>query len=393
MSATADKPNRPESPWVWHWVVPFGHSTALASVAAGPVSLLAGFSLAALVANLVEIDQVTRSTWDDLSAVFLAVGVASLLIALRLLLLAQQWAITPSQILELYPEARDSVRQLDNARQLQRRHLVLYIGYRERAEKWVPIGISAAVLGLALLAAGRVNRDHVLVLAVVVVLSISVLVSLLELARERPWFLFPDLRRWDQIRTRRANEKSKRPRATIYELTAEDFEAGSSQRAEELLLIERADDSPTAVSEVIRTSIEMGNSEAFANVLEVLLPRCYDFTVCLAPPSVRAVVDEARGLTVTVRLSPSMSNRPEFVFIEYDGAIKSQFSAEDFSTAGLYETAESVRGYVRTAAHLGGLLLLPTQDSNPCTARREALLRALGRQPMLIDSPSLETTH
>lgn len=175
---------------LWQVYHPLGHPTAFGSVAAGPIALLAGFSLAALVTNLIEIEAGHRTLWADAGALAFASSLFALLLALRLVLEAQHWSVTPDELLGWYPEATISEAELNEVREIQAEHFFTYTWYRERALRWVPIGTSAAVIGLTFVAIHATAGRPWSRAALSGVLTAAAVVSFL--ARwDRPRFLVP----------------------------------------------------------------------------------------------------------------------------------------------------------------------------------------------------------
>jgi hypothetical protein len=175
--------------FVWQQVTPLGSHTSASAVSAGPTALLAGFSLAALVTNVVEVS--TRTAWDDLAALFFATAVACLLVSLRLFLLAQRWQASPSDLLAWSPEATVNVPELNRVRQQQRLHDTLYFAYAQRAGAWLPWGTAAALGGLAFQCAAVTPKSSPLLVVAVVVLGVAGVIALIEVIG-RPKMLFGD---------------------------------------------------------------------------------------------------------------------------------------------------------------------------------------------------------
>jgi len=172
---------------VWQQVTSLGSHTSASAISAGPTALLAGFSLAALVTNVVEV--ATRTWWDDLAAGCFALAVAWLLVSLRLFLLAQRWQASPSDFLACSPEATVNIPELNRARQYQRLHDTLYFGYAQRAATWLAWGTAAALGGLAFQCAAVTAKSSPIMFVVIGVLALAGVIAVGDVVG-RPQVLF-----------------------------------------------------------------------------------------------------------------------------------------------------------------------------------------------------------
>jgi hypothetical protein len=182
-----------------------GASSTLGLVATGPVAILAGFSLSAVVTNL-GIENTKRNVLLDVAALCLSCTVVLLLMALRLLIAAQRWVATPAQILDLWPEATLDAEQLQKARDLQHRHVLLYNENQRRGGRFAALGIWSALAGLSCWTFGASHGRAVLV-AAGGALAIGAVIAALEYV-DRPYWLFPDEVGWARSIARRRPPRS-----------------------------------------------------------------------------------------------------------------------------------------------------------------------------------------
>jgi hypothetical protein len=206
---------------LWRASSPLGWTSELGLVGAGPVAILAGFSLAAAVS----LTSATKNWAHEAALVLFAVAVTVLILALRFIITAQFYFSSPSDYLVWRPEAAHDPDALLESRDLQSRDYYTYMYYWEKAVRLFPVGVSAALLGLAADSLSSL-AEHGLVSSVVTgcvaasVLTIGSVISMLEL-RDRPRVLFPSqdvaLDRVVEQRQRRLEKrkrKSERQRKT-----------------------------------------------------------------------------------------------------------------------------------------------------------------------------------
>src|SRR6266487_687778 len=177
---------------LWRASNPLGWTSELGLAGAGPVTILAGFSLAAAV-MLIGPDQ----SWAEDAALFLfCAAVAIFIMALRLIIAAQFHFSVPSDYLTWRPEAARDPDALREERDRQTRDYHLYMYYRGRAVVVFPIGIAAALLGLAMACLNPLARHGspasvVTGCAAAAVLAIAAVIAFLEIW-DRPAALLPD---------------------------------------------------------------------------------------------------------------------------------------------------------------------------------------------------------
>jgi len=173
---------------VWLSADPLANGTALGLIGTGPVTILAGFSLAAVISLT---SKSPRNSWHDVAAVFFALAVVLLLATLRLIIAAQYHLASPADRLSWRPEAGQDDKALEEERKAQWRDFYKYLLYRERAVKVFPCGIASALFGLGSASVGDLAHGGLWVVAAMgTILGIGGVVALLELW-DRPRWLFP----------------------------------------------------------------------------------------------------------------------------------------------------------------------------------------------------------
>jgi hypothetical protein len=176
---------------LWRSSSPLGWTSELGLAGAGPVAILAGFSLAAAVGLIND----NRSWAEDTALIFFALAVTLLITALRFIIAAQSHLSAPSDYLSWRPEAGRDPDALSDERDRQVADYYIYIDYRGKAVKVFPIGVASALLGLG---AGCLNAlaRHAARASVVTgciaaaILLLGGVIALLELW-DRPGFMFP----------------------------------------------------------------------------------------------------------------------------------------------------------------------------------------------------------
>lgn len=177
---------------LWRASNPLGWTSELGLAGAGPVAILAGFSLAAAL-ELIQPEQ----SWAEDAALFLfCLAVAVFVMALRLIIAAQYHFSVPSDYLTWRPEAARDADALREERDKQTEDYHLYMYYRRRAVKSFPVGIASALLGLAMaclnpLAAHGSPAAAGAGCGAAVVLAVAAVIAFLQLW-DGPIFLFPD---------------------------------------------------------------------------------------------------------------------------------------------------------------------------------------------------------
>ena len=138
-------PEGTHSPATTLWAVPgspqrpaYGAPAAINAVGTVAAPLLAGFSFS-LAGEVLQMSS-DRVRWPNLTILFLMAAGLIFLATLQLTLWARQWAVTPREILDWWPDARDeSLRSL----QQQQQHML-----REKYEIWVSLAILAFHIGM-----------------------------------------------------------------------------------------------------------------------------------------------------------------------------------------------------------------------------------------------------
>jgi hypothetical protein len=177
---------------LWRASTPLGWISELGLAGTGPVAILAGFSLAAAIALI----QPDRSWAQDAALVLFCIAVSVLVLALRLIITAQFYLSVPSDYLTWRPEAARDPHALREERDRQTQDYLVYMYYRNRAVRAVPVGVSFALLGLAFACLNGLARhagpgSAYTGSAAAVVLGAAAVVAFLEVF-DRPRWLFPD---------------------------------------------------------------------------------------------------------------------------------------------------------------------------------------------------------
>jgi hypothetical protein len=177
---------------LWRASTPLGWISELGLAGAGPVAILAGFSLAAAI-TLIQPD---RSWAQDAALVLFCVAVAVLVLALRLIITAQFYLSVPSDYLTWRPEAARNPHALREERDRQTQDYLLYMYYRKRAVRAVPVGVACALLGLAFACLNGLARhtgpgSAYTGSAAALVLGAAAVIAFLEVF-DRPQWLFPN---------------------------------------------------------------------------------------------------------------------------------------------------------------------------------------------------------
>ena len=127
---------------LWRASNPLGWTSELGLAGAGPVAILAGFSLAAAL-ELIQPEQ----SWAEDAALFLfCLAVAVFVMALRLIIAAQFHFSVPSDYLTWRPEAVRDADALREERDRQTEDYHLYMYYRRKAVRAFPVGIASPCL-------------------------------------------------------------------------------------------------------------------------------------------------------------------------------------------------------------------------------------------------------
>jgi hypothetical protein len=177
---------------LWRASSPLGWTSELGLAGAGPVAILAGFSLAAVIALI----QPDRSWAQDAALVLFSCAVAVFVMALRLIIAAQFHFSVPSDYLTWRPEAARNADALREERDRQTEDYNLYMYYRRRAVRVFPIGVASALLGLAAACLNALARHAAAPsaaagCAAAAILAIAAAIAFLEIW-DRPRRLFPD---------------------------------------------------------------------------------------------------------------------------------------------------------------------------------------------------------
>ena len=316
-----------KSTHTWKSIGQAGNASAVGLVATGPIAILAGFSLAALVNNLNPGDNSDRTVLLDVSALFFAAAVLLLLSALRLLITAQHWVASPSELLDLYPEATIDVRMLQTVRNMQSRHVLLYDANRTRAGTFSSLGIASALAALSCWTFDASGGRPVL-MATGAVLASGVVLTALELVG-RPRTVFPDEMGWAEkierkrSRDRRAGAKPGDPEARRQRHERLERILGArpvNARTAQLFL--RTDDPHLSgernVPTLVRLAREQGKAALLLSILDAHLEGVPHIAV--EPWCVRLLHDHQKPHQDATTLSiPPMSLSEPSIFVIHHG--------------------------------------------------------------------------
>jgi hypothetical protein len=127
------------------WYPPFPYGAAKASENAGSIAapLLAGFSLT-LVALV--IDKTDKLRWPNVTLLLLVGAVILLLGAVQMAVWAREYAVTPDDIVQWWPDQDDRAQQLAEE---QRGHYALYLGWNRRFRRAYHGGILLLLSAIA----------------------------------------------------------------------------------------------------------------------------------------------------------------------------------------------------------------------------------------------------
>lgn len=173
---------------VWRSAEPAGFIPALGLVGTGPVAILTGFTLAAVI-TLAE--SAHKGAWHGAALILFSGSVVLLVFTLRYIISAQLHQASPQDRLAWHPEAAISAEVLESQRIAQYTDLWMYVWYRKRALWTFPFGVAFALLGLAAVIIGdRGGHQRWFALSSAVILAISAVVAGLEII-DQPQDLFP----------------------------------------------------------------------------------------------------------------------------------------------------------------------------------------------------------
>lgn len=141
---------------LWSGAEPLGHYSAFGLVGTGPLSILSGFALASSLAVATQLSE--RAELLDVAAVALfALSAALLFGALITFTEASAYNVSPNERLDWYPEARISLRWLEEVRQRQHRDFARYYYLRRRTLRLFLAGTTLSLFALALVLLARMD--------------------------------------------------------------------------------------------------------------------------------------------------------------------------------------------------------------------------------------------
>lgn len=148
----------------WSVPSPFGHAAAIDSMASVASPLLAGFAVT--FAGLV-LSSSGAVRWPSPTLGLLMAAALSLIATLQFGFQARRWAVTPSDIVQCYPDADDArIVELETD---QREHHAEHQKWAERARWGYNLGIVLFLAGLvmALVPPGHVGNGRLAVISLV----------------------------------------------------------------------------------------------------------------------------------------------------------------------------------------------------------------------------------
>jgi branched-subunit amino acid ABC-type transport system permease component len=172
---------------VWRYSRQKGAGPAIGFIGSGPVALLAGFDL---VAVLSVSQRPIANQWNQVALLLLTLGVATLIVTILFVVSAQMYWASPDQRLVWKPEATVNPDELKNVRRQQFVDYHLLLKYNTRVSIGLTLGLSATVAGLAAsLLAEKLNLFSYMAAAL---LGVTLIIVILW-ATEKFTLLFPGI--------------------------------------------------------------------------------------------------------------------------------------------------------------------------------------------------------
>lgn len=155
MQAISQEPQRNTR---WEVPSPYGHAAAIESMGTAAAPLLAGFSITFTTLILTSPD---RFRWVSATLFLSVIATIALIAALQFAFRTREWSVTPSDIEQWWPDAKDPTRHAELVYE-QHRHHANYRTWSNRARYTYDAGILAflSALTIALVPPGDISSGR-----------------------------------------------------------------------------------------------------------------------------------------------------------------------------------------------------------------------------------------